>query len=90
HNRASHEVSAVWVVNAIAAAHSDYTLAKQSFEDKCVPKLELGNEGRGCAGAWGRARNEGAKMRACEEVLVPRWKFLPYRDKGEGGWPTNR
>jgi hypothetical protein len=38
-------VGAIWVVNAVAAAHSTYTLAKQSFEDKCVPKLELGNEG---------------------------------------------
>jgi hypothetical protein len=46
HNRTSHEVGAIWVVNAVAAAHSGYALAKQSFEDKCVPKLELGNEGR--------------------------------------------
>ena len=43
-NRTSHEVSAIWVVNAITATHPNYTLAKQSFEDKCVPKLELGNE----------------------------------------------
>jgi hypothetical protein len=38
-------VGAIWVVNEIAAAHLDATLPKQSFEDKCVPKLELGNEG---------------------------------------------
>ena len=32
------------MVNAVSATHSNYRLTKQSFEDKCVPKLELGNE----------------------------------------------
>jgi hypothetical protein len=50
-------VGAVRVVNEIATAHLDATLPKQSFEDKCVPKLELGNEG-----SLGNERSLGARV----------------------------
>ena len=37
------EVSVIAFMDAIAAAHGR-RLTKRSFQDKCVPKLELGNE----------------------------------------------
>ena len=36
----------LWFMNAVPAAH-DATVSKQSFADKRVPKLELGNEAIG-------------------------------------------